>query len=165
MRNERSYARPYRASRSDYLYGSTAPARRSEQAPDFNVIPGRRSGSDVVVLPTSIVGIAKIIAVVAVVLALVCCVRVGLAAASVTTSMESDALSAQIETARSTGNDLEVQQSQLSNSMHIRLEAASLGMAAPAQTEKVTLSQDLVALDASGSLSLSGSIAAQANQG
>ena len=118
-----------------------------------------------VTLPASVMGIAKVIVAAALVVATLCCIRVGLTAASVTSSIAADDLSAKIENARSYGSDLEVQQSRLSNSTHIRVEAASLGMAPPLSTEAVVLPPDIVATDAKGNLSLSGSIAAIANQG
>lgn len=155
----------YRASRSGYLYGSSAPAVPDRSGADFEVIPGRRKYSDVETLPASVMGIAKVIVAAALVVATLCCVRVGLTAASVTSSIAADDLSAKIENARSYGSDLEVQQSRLSNSTHIRVEAASLGMAPPLSTEAVVLPPDIVATDAEGDLSLSGSIAAIANQG
>ena len=154
----------YRASRSGYLYGSSAPDVSPVPASDFEVIPGRRSTSEVETLPASFIGAAKTIVVAALILATLGCVRVGLSAASVTCSIASDDLSVQIESARSYGSDLEVQQSRLSNSTHIRVEAANLGMGAPSSTEVVVLAPDIVATDAEGDLSLAGSIAAIANQ-
>ena len=72
----------------------------------------------------------------------------------------------QIANERTLGNDLEVQQSQLSNSTHIHRSAAEgLGMAAPAATESIELGADVVATDASGNLSLSGSLSSMASQG
>ena len=160
MRNERSY----RASRSEYLYGSAAPAYSRGAGAEFDVIPGRRTSQGVVTLPQSIVTVAKLIVVAALVVAALCFVRVGLTAATVSTSIESDSLSAQIETARTVGGDLEVQQSQLSNSMHIRVKAASLGMAAPVDTQTIVLPADPVAVDGAGNLSLSESVSTMSNQ-
>lgn len=177
MRNERSY----RASRSDssrasrresfgsprssYVYGSAAPAYSPEAEREFDVIPGSRTRSEVVELPASIMTIARVVVVVAVIIAAIACVRVGLSAMSINTSIATSELSSQIDTARTTGNDLEVMQSQLSNSTHIKLEATGLGMAAPAETTVVALGPDVVATDAQGNLSLSGSLAAIENAG
>lgn len=160
-----SYEYSYRASRSDYLYGSAAPAYSRGSEAEFDVIPGRRTSKGVTTLPQSIVTIAKAIVVVALVVAALCCVRVGLAAASVQTSVASSALTSEIETARSVGGDLEVQQGQLSNSMHIRVKAASLGMTAPAATTTITLPPDVVAVNGAGELSLSQSLSTMAEQG
>lgn len=160
-------ARTDRSTRQDYLYGSSAPSLSRGSQTEFEVIPGRRgASSDVATLPSSIIGAAKaVVVVVALVIAMVCCVRVGLSAASITTSIEANKLSTQIENARSYGSDLEVQQSRLSNSTHIRVEAASLGVTPPEKTVAVVLGADVVATDEAGNLSLSGSIAALENQG
>lgn len=154
------------STRQDYLYGSSAPSLSRGSQTEFEVIPGRRgASSDVATLPSSIIGAAKAVVVVALVIAMVCCVRVGLSAASITASIEANRLSTQIENARSYGSDLEVQQSRLSNSTHIRVEAASLGVTPPEKTVAVVLGADVVATDEAGNLSLSGSIAALENQG
>ena len=159
-------ARTDRSTRQDYLYGSSAPSLSRGSQTEFEVIPGRRgASSDVATLPSSIIGAAKAVVVVALVIVMVCCVRVGLSAASITTSIEANRLSTQIENARSYGSDLEVQQSRLSNSTHIRVEAASLGVTPPEKTVAVVLGADVVATDETGNLSLSGSIAALENQG
>ena len=101
----------------------------------------------------------------AIVIAIFACARVLLSAASVTTTIATDELSTQIANERTLGNDLEVQQSQLSNSTHIRSAAEGLGMAAPAATESIELGADVVATDASGNLSLSGSLSSMASRG
>lgn len=107
---------------------------------------------------------ARIAVAVALVVAAVCCVRVGLSAASVTSSIAVDDLGSRIEDARSYGSDLEVQQSRLSNSEHIRVEAENLGMVPPVGTQAVVLSPDVVVVDEEGNLSLAGSVAAIAGQ-
>lgn len=154
----------YRASRPDYVHGAAAPDLRSAN-PDVNVFAGRGRSAEASSLPQSIVSAFRVGVVVAIVVAALCCVRVGLAAANVSATIATSELSSQIESQRTAGNDLEVQQSQLSNSMHIRIAAEGLGMAAPAATEAVVLSEDIIATDASGNLSLSGSLSSMANQG
>lgn len=154
-----------RPSRPEYMHTSNAVALEYEEEQTFGVVAGRRRASAIETLPRQVIVAARILVAIAAAIALVCCVRVALTAASVSTSLESSAMSAQIETARSTGNDLEVQQSQLSNSMHVRLAASSLGMAAPAETAAVVLTPDIVVTDETGALSLSGSLAAIASQG
>lgn len=155
-----STERTRRASRSAYMHGSVAPDLRGFDTPDFEVVPGRRAGRDTAAMPASILGIVRVVVVVALVVAALCCVRVALAAESVSTTIATDGLSTQIENARSAGNDLEVQQSQLSNAMSVRAAAESLGMGAPASTEAVVLGPDVVATDAAGNLSLSESLSA-----
>lgn len=155
----------FEPSRSSYLYGSAAPAYESGSDAEFGVIRGRRARSEIVELPSSIITIARVVVVVAVIVAAVACVRVGLSALSINTSIATTELSSQIETARTAGNDLEVMQSRLANSTHIKLEATSLGMAAPAETTVVELGPDVVATDAQGNLSLAGSLSVIENAG
>lgn len=160
-RRRDSFASP----QSAYLYGSVAPSRDSGREPNFGVIAGHRTQAEVAQLPASIMTIARVVVVVAIVIAAIACVRVGLSAMSIHTSIATSELSSQIETARTTGNDLEVMQSRLSNSTHIKLEATSLGMAAPAATSVVTLAPDAVVVDEQGNLSLAGSLSALGNAG
>lgn len=154
----------YRASRSaSYIYGSAAPDLREQES--FEVLPGHRRAAAIAAAPSSMHSVAFTAIVVMAVVALICCVVLTFHAWSMAAANESSALSSQIETARSVGNDLAVQQSQLSNSMHVKLAAEGLGMSTPVATEAVTLSADVVATDASGNLSLSGSLSAMAAQG
>lgn len=155
----------YRASRSAYIHGSAALDLRHASNPDINVVEGRRRAAESAGVPESVFGVVRVALLVAVVVAFLCCLRVGIAALSVSTTIATNDLSTQIANERTAGNDLEVQQSQLSNSMHIRIAAEGLGMAAPAATEAVELGADVVATDASGNLSLSGSLSSMANQG
>lgn len=143
-----------------YSYQYPERVGQSQAQPRVSVVPGRRPGSDAQTIPSSVVTLAKIVAVVLVVLAAVSFVRIGLSSAAVSTSLQSQELSTQIESARSTGNDLEVMQSSLSNPSRIKAEAGNrLDMAAPAAVETITLETDVVATDASGDLSLSQSVA------
>ena len=148
----------YRASQPAYVHGSAAPDLRRQGNPDVNVMPGRRNGVNHAGVPESIFGVVGVVFAVAIVIAIFACARVLLSAASVTTTIATDELSTQIANERTLGNDLEVQQSQLSNSTHIR-------SAAPAATESIELGADVVATDASGNLSLSGSLSSMASQG
>ena len=124
----------YRASQPAYVHGSAAPDLRRQGNPDVNVMPGRRNGVNHAGVPESIFGVVGVVFAVAIVIAIFACARVLLSAASVTTTIATDELSTQIANERTLGNDLEVQQSQLSNSTHIRSAAEGLGMAAPAAT-------------------------------
>lgn len=152
----------YASARSPYLYGSAAPSFNAGES-DFGVIPGKGARTEVVQLPSSVIAIARIAVIVAIVVAAIAFVRVGLSAMSINTSIATSELSSQIETARAAGNDLEVMQSRLSNSTHIKLEATSLGMAAPDEISVVSLSSDVVVTDGQGNLSLSGSLSAIGN--
>jgi cell division protein FtsL len=101
---------------------------------------------------------AKMAAIVLVVVAVLAFARIALTSATVTTLIESDALSTQIQSARSTGVSLEMEQSVLANSSAIRASAKKLGMAAPGYVGVIELTPDVVAVDANGDLSLSGSV-------
>lgn len=101
---------------------------------------------------------AKLAAVVFVFVAALCFGRIALTNAAVTTMIESDALSAQITEARSSGVGLEMEQSVLSSASAINSAVKRLGMAAPGYVGTLVLSPDVVALDANGGLSLSDSV-------
>ena len=105
-----------------------------------------------------IVTAAKLAAVVLVLVAALSFARIALTNAAVTTMIESDALSAQIAEARSSGVGLEMEQSVLSSKSALNGAVKRLGMAAPAVVGTITLDPDVVALDAQGNLSLSGSV-------
>lgn len=143
------------------------PERAPEREPRtrISVMPGRGTRTQTPSLPSSAVFLAKAVAAVLVVIAVVGFVRIGLAAATVSTSVQSQHLSSQINDARSSGAALEVSQSLLSNPTRLKQEAKGLGMAAPAETGVIELSQDVVATDGSGALSLSKSMAIAAGLG
>lgn len=152
---------------------SAAPAYSyyPERAPEherrarISVVPGRGTRTQPASLPSNVVFLAKAVAVVLVVVALVAFVRIGLMSATVSTTMSSTQLSSQISDARSSGAALEVSQSALSNPTKVKQQAGKLGMAAPEATGVIELGKDVVATDESGSLSLSKSIAIAAGAG
>ena len=161
----RTSASSHRSVRSAnaYAFGTAAPAYEHESS--FEVVRNPHPSKGVSVLSSDIIGMAKIAAIVFVVVAAIACVRVGLASASISTCIESESISANIESARSAGSDLEVQRSFLSNTSHVRVAATQLGMAEPVAATTITLAPDIVAVDAAGNLSLSGSMSAIAAQG
>ncbi len=143
--------------------------RSAERAPQqfeprIRVVPGRGAGQAQNTLPSSVIFLAKVFAVILVVFALLGFVRIGLASATVTTALSSQEISTEIEAARSAGNSLEVRESYLSNPSNIRLEASKLKMAAATDASVITLPKDVVITDEQGNLSLSMSLAA-ATQG
>lgn len=101
---------------------------------------------------------AKMAAVLLVVVAVLCFARIALTNAAVTTMIQSDNLSAQISTARSTGVSLEMEQSLLASTSAINSAVKRLNMAAPFEVGTIVLDEDVVALDGNGDLSLSSSI-------
>ena len=74
------------------------------------------------------------------------------------TSVQSQQLESQISDARASGNNLEVQQSSLSNPTRVKAEASRLKMAAPESVGIIDLGTDVVATDEAGNLSLSKSV-------
>ena len=101
---------------------------------------------------------ARMAAVLLVVIAALCFARIALTNAAVTTMIESDAISAQISEARSSGVSLEMEQSLLSSTSAINAAVKRLDMSAPYSVGTIALDKDVVALDAAGGLSLSGTV-------
>lgn len=131
------------------------PGRARSSQSDMRVV---RGGANAQPSVNILVEIAKMAAIVLVVVAALCFARIALTNATVSTMIESDALSAQISEARSTGTSLEMEQSTLSNTAAINSAAKRLGMSAPYEVGTIELSPDVVATDANGSLSLSGTV-------
>ncbi len=164
---------PTASSRSNpsYVYGSAAPAESEVDAgeqrgwPRFGFIVGAGTNPSVTELPQLAYSVMRTIIVVVTVLFVIGLVRVSFTAMSTAIAMNTSELSSQIETARDEGNDLEVMSSQLATSARIKLEATSLGMAAPETTTVISLEPDIVVTDEEGNLSLSGSIEAIENAG
>ena len=142
------------------------PAYRLDSYPDFAAeaaqsrdVRAVRTGSREQQASSSLlVTAAKLAAVVLVVVAALAFARIALTSATVTTMIESDAMSSEIADARSAGVSLEMEQSVLSNSSAIKQAAKRLGMAASAEVGTIELAPDVVATDASGNLSLSGTV-------
>lgn len=147
-----AYAEPaYRMS----AYPEYAP-ERSRRADVRAVRTGSPSASET--NAALLVTAAKLAAVVLVFVACLCFARIALTNAAVTTMIESDALSAEIETARSSGVGLEMEQSVLSSTSALNAAVKRLGMAAPGEVGTLVLEPDVVATGANGELSLSGSV-------
>lgn len=138
------------------------PERAPQKSPRIRVVPGRGIPQAPDTIPTSIITLAKLFAAILVVFALLAFLRIGLASATVTTAVAAEEVSAEIESLRSKGSNLEVTESNLSNPTYIKSEATKLNMVTPAESTVVTLSQDVVATDASGNLSLAASLKAAA---
>ena len=115
---------------------------------------GSREESSTPLLVTA----AKMAAILLFVVAALAFARITLTSATVTTMIESDALSSEIADARSDGVVLEMEQSVLSNTSAINIAAKRLGMKAPAEVGTIALSADVVSVDADGNLSLSGTV-------
>ncbi len=118
--------------------------------------PGQ--SQEVKAAPSILSTLGKMVAIFIVVVAALSFVRIMLTNQTVTTMLESDALSAQISEARSTGTSLEMEQSVLSNSNAVKVQAKRLGMTAPATTSTINLTPDVVAINNGDTLSLSDTI-------
>ncbi|HIW76124.1 MULTISPECIES: cell division protein FtsL [Gordonibacter] len=139
-----------------YSYPERIPERPLR--PRVSVMPGTGTRESTHAMPTTVVLLAKAAAVILVAVALLCCARIALASAAVSTSLQAQQLENQIDEARSTGSNLEVKQSTLSNPTRVKGEAGRLNMAAPESVGVIDLGVDVVAYDAAGNLSLSKSV-------
>jgi cell division protein FtsL len=145
------------AYRYDY---SRQTAPRPERRTRVEVVPGRRSAESI---SPRAVALVKLFMMALSIMAVVACVRIGLAAATVNTMIQSEDISSQVDEMRSGSSDLEVRESALSTPSYVKNVAeGQLNMAQPEQTATITLAPDVVAYDASGNLSLSASLAAAA---
>ncbi len=154
----------YRGAR--YVHSSVAEKLSYDEDPVISVVPGagRRPQSEG--LSAAALSLAKVCAVLCIVIALIAMARVAITSAAASCALETRAIENNIEAARSLGNDLEVSQSVLSNPSRIKTQAARLGMAAPEAsfTEQIVLPPDIVATDEEGNLSLSESVSRLAGQ-
>ena len=151
--SNRAYGVSYANTRSRAY--ANAPERTFQREPRIRVVAGTGPANAPAVLPSSVVALARIIVAVLIVFACVGLARVFLSSATVTSSVQAQELSSQIDSARAQGNQLGVTQSSLSNPARIKTEATAMGMAAPAETAVIDLEQDVVATDEQGRLSLS----------
>ncbi len=138
-----------------YSYPNRAPERISRER--IRVVPGRRpakSTSDEIT-PGLVMVVALAVFALFAILSFAC---LGLHAATVSTSIQSQELSNQIDDARAEGTSLEVTQSLLSNPTRVRQQAEKLGMSAPESVGSIVLSADVVCTDSEGALSLSESV-------
>lgn len=140
-------------------YSYPQPQRRPQRAPrpQVRAIPGGRSVQEQGA-SSQLIALAKAISVVLVAFAVVCCVRVALSAATVSTAMETQELNQQISQAREQGNALEVSYSTLANPSNVKMTAAELKMVTPENVEYIDLGVDVVATDEAGNLSLTQSL-------
>ena len=131
------------------------PGRNRASQPEVRVVRGGAATKQNVGI---LVEIAKMAAIVLVVVAALCFARIALTNATVATMIESDSISAQISEARSAGTSLEMEQSTLSSTSALSSAVKRLNMYAPAEVGTIQLPADVVATDANGALSLSGTV-------
>lgn len=145
------------AYRYDYARQS---APRPQRGAQVRVVPGRRPAESI---SPRVIAAAKVFMVALAVMAIVACVRIGMAAATVNTMIESQTISSQTDSLRSNSSNLEVKESTLSNPSYVKNVASTqLGMAAASETDTLVLGEDVVSVDDSGNLSLSQSLAVAA---
>ena len=136
-----------------------APQRAPRKEAPIRVVPGRRSSAG---LSPQLLFAVRVFMVVLAIFACVSCVRIGLASATVTTSIETESITDQVEEIRSGSAHLEVTESSLANPSSVKATAVKkLGMSAPYETANIVLDGDVVAYDAQGNLSLARSLAQQ----
>ena len=153
-----SAAAGYRGAR--YVPTAVAEQLPLYDEPSISVVPGagRRAQTQTGLAPAALT-LAKVCAVVCIVLALIAVARVAITSAAASCALETREISHNIEDARSEGSELEVAQSVLSNPTRIKTQAQAMGMMPPTPeySEQITLPEDIVATDEAGNLSLSAS--------
>lgn len=143
-------------------------AQPKVQKPDFTIVPGNLRTKGIfqtTALSPMLLTCAKIAIVAVIVIAVAAFIRVGFTAATVSTGISSQNLSAQIQDELIQKNKLEVEDSTLGNSSKIRNEAAQYQLVTPATVESIDLGEDIVAYDKSGNVSLVQSLNRAAHNG
>ena len=138
-------------------YSRSRYSAQPSYAPSITVVRGKGKSSAPQALPSAMVQAAIVAVAVFVVLAAIGFCRVTLTSASANAAIQAKSLDFQIYEARTSGADLEVLQSSLSNPSRIRIQAAALGMVEPEVVTSINLAGDIVTVDEQGALSLSGS--------
>ena len=141
-----------------YSYPQPQRQPKRDPRPQIRAIPGGGRRPQEQGVSTQTVTLVKVAVAAIIAFALVCCVRVALSAATVTTEMESQQISQQISQAREQGNALEVSYSTLANPSQVKMAAAGMGMVVPETVEYIDLGVDVVATDEAGNLSLTQSL-------
>lgn len=159
--------------RQPYIAGSAAPKRslsgypeqsQKKQAPKrrVDVVVGGNTAKAYSPAHATALRAAKAVLVIIVAFAGIGFGRISLASATVTEALEARDVRNNLEEVRSSINDMQVEQSTLSNPARIKSEAEALGMSSPSVTHVLDLTGDLVMTEENGALSLTGSIAATA---
>lgn len=138
-----------------YSYSAPESTPSLPLSPKVHVTPGKKAQEAPGIKPSSLIAI---FATVLVVFALISCMRVYFTSQAVLSSQESAQWETTIQNARSVGAQLEVSRSNLSDPERINLQAVDLGMVVPEEIGTIVMEDDVVVLDDSGALSLSGSL-------
>ncbi|WP_251198329.1 hypothetical protein [Anaerotardibacter muris] len=132
---------------------------RERVQPSVRVVPGQKQEKHSTLSNFHVVVVKAVVAVLAVVLC-IGFIQVGLASAAYSAASASSELRSEIATMRSEGQSLAVQKSLIASPSNLRTMATEeLKMTAPGAAATITLEPDVVAIDASGNLSLTQSIA------
>lgn len=130
-------------------YSYTAAPKRGSS---LRVVPGRRTDSGI---SPHILRAVSFFMIALAIFAVVAFVRIGFASATVTTSLETERLNAQVEQVRSGSASLEVTESSLANPTVVKETAVKkFGMSAPYEVETIRLDSDIITFDEAGNLSL-----------
>lgn len=132
--------------------------RYEDQRESARDLRAERTGAPAQKPSSLLVTAAVMAAIILCVVAALSFARIALTGATVSTLIESDTLSGQIESARTTGVSLEMEQSVLSNMYAIEAAAKRLGMYEADSVGTIALPPDAVVVNESGALSLSGSV-------
>ena len=151
-----------------YIYGSAAPKRdryshesprRSERSgPRIGVVPGGSAQADRSSAYETALLAAKATLVLIVVFAIISFCRITLASATVAEAVQAGSIESEITEMKSGINDMQAEQSSLSNPVRIKNEARTLGMVSPEETVVIELESDVVMMEEDGSLSLTKSL-------
>ena len=124
------------------------------------VLPGRGVSSERAVSPV-LMRCFKLAIVFLIGLGVIAVCRVALTSATTSPLMTSQKTTAALSSARSTGDNLEVQQAALANPTRISSTAINeLGMVAGSNASYIGITDDVVATDSDGDISVSGSVSA-----
>lgn len=143
-----AYSRQYAAAPA-----ITERGRRGSSSASVRVVRGTQQAS-APSTPSNATMIAALVAVVLVIFAFLSFARVAITSQTIAASMMVQDVTAEIETARSYGNKLEVDESILANSANIKGKAEKLGMTPAYFSDILSVEKDIVAMDAKGSISL-----------
>ena len=139
-----------------YSY-SAAPKRGAS----IRVVPGKRHDDGI---SSNVLRMVSLFMIALAIFAIVAFVRIGFASATVTTSIETERLNAQVEQVRSGSAHLEVTESSLSNPTAVKETAVKkFGMSAPYEVDTIKLESDVIAFDEAGNLSLARSLSKTAS--
>lgn len=127
---------------------------RQEFQPKIQAQPGLGRSAAAEALSGTFMVLVRLLALAMVLVALVFVARIALNSATVNSMLEANEISADISIARSEGNALEMQQSTLASPARIKAEAKSMKMYDPEYAEVIKVSQDVVAVDETGALSM-----------